>query len=377
MKKQPKVSVILPIYNAEKYLHECLDSIVNQTLKDIEIICVNDGSKDKSLDIIKEYAARDKRVKYIDKPNGGYGHTMNRGIEAATGKYFGIVEPDDYIKPEMYEILYKKAEKFDLDIVKSNLSCFYGDENRIYSTIKYMKKEGYDLVDSPIVLQNYMIHSYFTTTGIYKTEFVKKNHICYNETPGAAYQDTSFWFFTHCLAEKICVLDQEFYCYRQDNPNQSVQNPRQVNALLYEYKTIYEFLKQHQLKKFIPLYFYRKFLGLRWYWRMQKGKARKQYLKIMKASFAEDSKNKTENFELFTPKEKTEYHNIIKYGEASVKIFACKLFGIFPMCGYKIIGGKKVYSLLGVPLLKIRRMANGFTTKYYFCGLPFLKITDK
>ena len=112
----PKVSVVVPIYNVEKYLRECLDSIVGQTLKDIEIICVDDGSTDRSLSILREYEQKDPRIKVITKPNAGYGHSMNMGLDAATGEYMGIVDSDDYILPDMYETLYGFAVKDDLDI---------------------------------------------------------------------------------------------------------------------------------------------------------------------------------------------------------------------------------------------------------------------
>ena len=114
----PKVSVVIPIYNAENYLRQCLNSIVGQTLRDIEIICVDDGSTDTSLSIIHEYAQKDPRIKVISKPNSGYGHSMNVGLDAATGEYFGIVDSDDYILPEMYETLYYYAHKDDLDVYK-------------------------------------------------------------------------------------------------------------------------------------------------------------------------------------------------------------------------------------------------------------------
>ena len=97
--KQPKVSILVPCYNVEKYLKQCLDSIVNQTLQDIEIICINDGSTDSTLDIIKQYAKNDDRFVVIDKQNEGYGKSMNRGLDAATGEYIGIVESDDWIEP--------------------------------------------------------------------------------------------------------------------------------------------------------------------------------------------------------------------------------------------------------------------------------------
>ena len=97
MKKQPLISIIIPVYNVEQYLDECMKSLINQTLKDIEIICINDGSTDNSLEILKGYAEKDDRIKIIDKENGGYGIAMNMGLKAATGEYIGILEPDDYV----------------------------------------------------------------------------------------------------------------------------------------------------------------------------------------------------------------------------------------------------------------------------------------
>ena len=88
----PAVSVLIPCYNVEKYLRQCLDSVVNQTLKDMEILCINDGSTDSTPAVIKEYAAKDSRIRVIDKPNSGYGDSMNRALDAATGEYVGIVE---------------------------------------------------------------------------------------------------------------------------------------------------------------------------------------------------------------------------------------------------------------------------------------------
>jgi len=117
---KPRVSIIIPVFNVENYLKECLDSVVNQTLKDIEIICVNDGSTDGSLSILEEYKEKDERIKVISKLNGGYGHTMNVGMDAATGEYIGIVEPDDYIEPDMYEILYIEAVENDVDFIKAD-----------------------------------------------------------------------------------------------------------------------------------------------------------------------------------------------------------------------------------------------------------------
>lgn len=116
----PKVSVIMPFYNEEKYLDLAIQSVINQTLKDIEIICVNDGSTDNSLNIVKKYALDDNRIIIIDKKNSGYGNSMNVGISRATGEYIGLVETDDYVLPEMFEVLYDKAKTLDLDFIKSD-----------------------------------------------------------------------------------------------------------------------------------------------------------------------------------------------------------------------------------------------------------------
>ncbi|MCI8503195.1 MAG: glycosyltransferase, partial [Dorea sp.] len=119
-----KVSIIIPVYNVERYLAECMESVVTQTLRDIEIICVNDGSTDGSFKILKEYEKRDKRVTLISQENRGYGYAMNRGIMHASGEYIGIVEPDDYIVPDMYQDLYRTAKEYELDFVKADFYRF-------------------------------------------------------------------------------------------------------------------------------------------------------------------------------------------------------------------------------------------------------------
>ena len=114
----PKISVIIPVYNVEKYLPKCLDSLINQTLSDIEIICINDCSTDNSLEILEEYASKDERIKIIDlKENQGAAAARNKGLEIAKGEYLGFVDPDDYVDLNFYEELYKKGT-----ILNSSLS---------------------------------------------------------------------------------------------------------------------------------------------------------------------------------------------------------------------------------------------------------------
>ena len=146
-----KVSIVIPVCNVEQYLTECLNSAVNQTLGDIEIICVNDGSKDSSLEILLDYARRDSRVKVIDKDNAGYGHTMNLGMDMASGEYIGIIESDDYVDLHMYEDLYQIAQENRLDWVKADFNRFVVEKGVIVNTYNDVakKKEYYNRVISP------------------------------------------------------------------------------------------------------------------------------------------------------------------------------------------------------------------------------------
>ncbi len=154
-----KVSIVVPVCNVEQYLRECLDSCVNQTLQDIEIICVNDGSKDGSLEILKEYAAKDSRVKVINKDNAGYGHTMNIGMDMAVGEYIGIVESDDYVESNMYEVLYDLAVQNDIDIVKGDFYRFIEiDGNKDCNHIKSAWSSYYDKVINP--QENYEVFQF-------------------------------------------------------------------------------------------------------------------------------------------------------------------------------------------------------------------------
>lgn len=120
-----KVSVIMPMYNQEKYIVECLSSVVRQTLKEIEIIVVNDGSTDGSMALVRGFAEKDPRIVVIDKPNSGYGHSMNVGIRRATGEYIGIVETDDYVEEDMFKDLYEAANRTGTQTSSSRISAAF------------------------------------------------------------------------------------------------------------------------------------------------------------------------------------------------------------------------------------------------------------
>ena len=236
----PKVSVVVPVYNVEPYLRVCMESIVRQTLRDIEIICINDGSTDGSLAILKEFAERDDRIVLVDKENGGYGQAMNIGMDQATGEYIGIVEPDDYIALTMYEDLYNVATENDLDFVKADFYRFQyeGDKHTYVYMHLSPEQTDYNTVFKPMERLSSFFYIMNTWSGIYRTSFLRARRIRHNETPGAAFQDNGFWFQTFMYAERAMILDKNCYRVRRDNPNSSVRNQSKVYAANIEYDFI-------------------------------------------------------------------------------------------------------------------------------------------
>lgn len=125
-----KVSVIVPVYNVENYLEYCLSGLLNQTLQDIEIICVNDGSTDNSINILQRYQQTDNRIKIITQSNSGQGTARNNAIDIANGEYIGFVDPDDYVSPQMFETLYNQAKAYNADLVEE--SFYINNQARKY-----------------------------------------------------------------------------------------------------------------------------------------------------------------------------------------------------------------------------------------------------
>lgn len=230
----PKVSIIVPVYNVEKYLRTCLDSIVSQSLKDIEIVCVDDGSTDSCPRILDEYAANDSRVIVVHKQNAGYGSAMNTGVRACTGDYVGIVESDDYVKPFMYETLYEEAVCNRLDFVKSDLYMFWNSE-KYAVRIRNGRPGSYYQIRTSGEREKFYEYGMVNWTGIYNRKFLTENDIWHNETPGASYQDNGFWLQVMAFAERGMWIDEAFYMYRQDNPNSSMKSKAKMMATMDEY----------------------------------------------------------------------------------------------------------------------------------------------
>ena len=254
----PKVSVIVPVYNVETYLPACMESILSQTLEDLEIICVDDGSTDGSGKLLDAWAAGDSRIRVFHEVNRGYGAAMNRGLDAATGEYIGIVESDDCICARMYETLYDNAVHDQLDLVKSD--AFYWLENLGYKRkIHYSWLDPYyDRVLSETDRNRFFDFYMNIWTGIYKRDFLVQNKIRFHESPGASYQDNGFWMQTLFYCQRAKWLSQAFYLYRQDNPAASVKSRGRLAVMREEYRFLIRTLWDRADYQFLPYcYYYR------------------------------------------------------------------------------------------------------------------------
>lgn len=243
-KKHPKVSILVPCYNVEKYLPQCLDSIVNQTLKDIEIIVINDGSKDSTLDIIKSYAKRDKRIKVIDKENEGYGKSMNRGLDAATGEYIGIVESDDWVDSDMFEKLVKIADENNVDVVKSNHYKYTTTNGEHSEKSNVLPDWNTNMVINPHERTAIFFSAPAIWSAIYRRDFLVKNNIRFLESPGASFQDTGFNFKVFACAERAWLTPDAWLHYRCDNENSSVKSTGKIFCVCDEYDEIERFFRE-------------------------------------------------------------------------------------------------------------------------------------
>ena len=215
----PKISIIVPVYNVEDYLAECLDSIIAQTLKDIEIICVNDGSEDGSDIILQAYRQRDSRIKVIKQENGGLSAARNTGMREATGKYIAFVDSDDAIASDALEILWKNAEKNNSDIV------VFGFNPRYFNTREHIDKWLYTANPTRnIVFNEYSPDVLFKETGshpfvwrnLYKRDFIEKNQLQFSV--GIFGEDTIFQFQAFPHAKNISFIKDKLYYYRSVRP---------------------------------------------------------------------------------------------------------------------------------------------------------------
>lgn len=260
-----RVSIIMPVYNVERYLPQAMESAVNQEYDNYEVICIDDGSTDKSGDILELYT-KYKFVKVIHKKNTGYGNSMNLGLDMSTGSYVSILEPDDYIEKDMLASLMKVIEiKGELDFVKSNFLRIKGESNLEITPTPIIKdKNLFGRVLEGEEIRQLYLGQIAHWTSIYNLEFLNKNSIRYNETPGASYQDTGFWFQTLMHGEHVYLLDRYFYHYRIDNLESSMNNRGKIYCAGTEYDYIEKKVDQFfDSREIYPYYVKCRFLSVK------------------------------------------------------------------------------------------------------------------
>ncbi|EJK3623744.1 glycosyltransferase family 2 protein, partial [Campylobacter jejuni] len=203
----PKVSIVVPSLNSISYIRECIDSILNQTLKDIEILCIDANSTDGTLEVLKNYEKKDKRLRVIISDKKSYGYQMNLGIKEAKGEYLGIVESDDYIKTNMYERLYEIAKKNDCEVVKGDFYIFAYGKTEYVNVLRNSCEDIYNYkVNWNKDIRIFLGSDGINPIGIYRLDLLRTNQIKLNETPGASYQDNGLWFQIFALAKSIYFI---------------------------------------------------------------------------------------------------------------------------------------------------------------------------
>lgn len=246
-----KVSVILPIYNVAKYLPKCLDSILNQTLQDIEVICVNDESPDNSLDILNQYAKLDDRIIIINQPNSGPGRARNNGIKQANGEYVSFVDPDDWIDENMLDAMYKTAKKENADLVECGVMT-HNEKNGKTKTKVEKVNNIFNWQDNP----QYVFQG--ITAGwskLCRLACLKENNIVFAD--GKCAEDQIFTIALRISANKIVYMKETFYHYliRKTSITQKPSTANlQVPSFLADVENMLKKSKKYELLKkfFVP-----------------------------------------------------------------------------------------------------------------------------
>ena len=319
---KPKVSIIVPAYNVEKYLRQCLESVINQTLKEIEIICIDDGSPDNCGAIIDEYAQKDTRIVAIHKENGGYGSALNYGFSIAKGEYIGIVESDDWIAPNMYELLYNKAIETNSDIVKGTFYSVLDSANdykRINPNLPKLSKYGcFTLTQHPEILN---MHTSLWS-AIYKKELIQnKIKVVEDIKP---YEDLLFATEAYVLAKSICVVQEPLYYYRCDAQNSTNNTVK---------KTILNYVKQRSRVRdllinsgcyhndVIEYYWKTGYQGIKFFYNKPNNKFKKEFYYLMQNLFKKAKQDKC-RFKYLNSVQIQDFNNILKFSFEKYQIYS-------------------------------------------------------
>jgi glycosyltransferase involved in cell wall biosynthesis len=266
-----KVSIIIPVYNAEKYLRQCLHSVVNQTLKEIEIICVDDGSKDNSLEILEEYQKKDSRIIILQQENLHAGIARNNGLSAAKGEFVHFMDADDWIEQNAYEHWYEIAKEKNADMCYCFYTNFDDETGNVIEKRAKILKDAYISEGNLTENFDYFIHADVAPWNkIYRRDFLQSNHIQFDDL--ICVNDRSFYFWTILLAEKNVVVQEYWINHRKNNSASLVGSTRFKNFDCHfrSFETVWEIYKNcdDSIKRTLlhlsiadMLFWYRKSLG--------------------------------------------------------------------------------------------------------------------
>ena len=244
MSENIKVSVVIPVYNVEKYIRQCLESVINQTLKDIEIICINDGSKDNTLKILEEYSQKDSRIVLIDKENEGLSAARNQGTELARGEYISYIDSDDWVDTHYLEALYNAAKKYNSDVACSSIIRVTAGRRR--NKLIYKKEEFTRDIDKKNELTNVPIYSY-VWNKIYKRDKLIQSGVKF--PIGRVYEDIIWSIQAIYYLDGVVTVPSAIYYYRK-NPTSVMSSKAKQNAIdcATSEKEMLEFAKEKGLK---------------------------------------------------------------------------------------------------------------------------------
>ena len=242
--RAPELSLLIPIYNVERYLSESLASACAQSLADIEIICIDDGSTDGSAAIIDEFARRDGRIRVISKANSGYGDSMNRGLAAARGAYVGILEPDDILYPDGLRLLYDAARRADADVAKGNFDLYWSQPRERIAFSEVIDAARCASAVCPRTDPFIFYEQPSIWSAVYRRSFLDQAGVRFLPTPGASFQDCSFAFKALASAQRVAYVHDAVLRYRQDNEGSSVHASDKVFCVCDEYAEIERWIEE-------------------------------------------------------------------------------------------------------------------------------------
>ena len=343
----PAISLLIPCYNVEKYLRECLDSVLAQTFADFEAICINDGSADGTRGIIQEYLDADARFRVIDKPNSGYGSSMNQGLDAATGEYIAILESDDAFTPDALETLHNMAQQHQAQIAKADFWFYWSKPQEKLEPCNMIPESIANRLVNPQKEHDPFYLKPSIWTGMYQRSFLLENDVRFLETPGASYQDAGFAFKAWASCTRAALSTREILRYRQDNEASSINSPGKVYCVCDEYVEMERWLSErpelHQ--KLEGVLERMKFSSYLWNYDRLSPELRTEFLERAAAELSADLEAGRLDLGLFEPWAEADLRALIKNPQAFAK---CRTEYAAPG---KLNTFKHYFTLGGFPLI--------------------------